>query len=323
MLKISVAICTHNPRADFLTRALAGLKTQTLPMGDWEFLIIDNASREPLSASWDLSWHPRAKVIREEKLGLTPARLRAISEARSQLLVFVDDDNVPAEDYLEQALRLGGEWPMLGAWGGSIVPSFEVEPPAWAGPYLRYLALREVREDKWSNLTDNPGLMPWGAGMCVRREVALEYARRLAADPVRLALDRRGQALPSCGDSDFAMTACDMGLGTGLFRALRLTHLIPAGRLQEAYLLRLMQGMAYSLAILQALRGPPPGWPSWARRLWGHLSALRRGPREFRFHRASQRGLRAALKEVASWEDQRPPLEPRSANRPTEGAFRA
>jgi len=297
---LSVIICTHDPLPDLLQRVLEALKIQTLSKDQWELLLIDNASTVPLSGKCDLSWHPLARYAREGELGLTSARLRGIKESASPLLVFVDDDNVLDSDYLEQALSIGKKWAVLGAWGGSIVPWYETEPPAWSKPYLRYLALREVKEDRWSNYCDYPGLMPWGAGMCVRRSVADEYVRRLKGDATRRALDRRGELLGSCGDSDLVMVACDLGLGTGLFRVLRLTHLIPAKRLQESYLLPLIENMTYSLTILRALRGLRPKSPSWLRLLWRHIPALRRGLREFRFYCALRRGTRAAVKEIAS-----------------------
>lgn len=40
-----------------------------------QLLLIDNASKATLASTWDLSWHPRARQIREEELGLTRARL--------------------------------------------------------------------------------------------------------------------------------------------------------------------------------------------------------------------------------------------------------
>jgi hypothetical protein len=48
-----------------LRRVLDALKAQTLPKEQWELLLIDNASKEPLAESWDLSWHPHARHIRE------------------------------------------------------------------------------------------------------------------------------------------------------------------------------------------------------------------------------------------------------------------
>ena len=102
---ISVIICTHNPRPNYLRRVLDALRRQTLPMDQWEVLIIDNASRGRLTAAtWDLSWHPRARIVREEEIGLSVARMRGMKEAAADILVFVDDDNVLDPDYLMQLL---------------------------------------------------------------------------------------------------------------------------------------------------------------------------------------------------------------------------
>jgi glycosyltransferase involved in cell wall biosynthesis len=76
--QISVIVCSHNPRIDYLTRVLVALRDQTLSPERWELLLIDNASREPLSNGFDLAWHVRGRHVREEELGLTRARLRGI-----------------------------------------------------------------------------------------------------------------------------------------------------------------------------------------------------------------------------------------------------
>src|SRR3954470_17804241 len=102
-MKVSVILCTHNPRFESLQRVLAGLRSQTLPVSDWELLLIDNATPEPLEKTVDLRWHPNGQVIREEQLGLAFARLRGIKESKSDLLVFVDDDNVLEPDYFFHA----------------------------------------------------------------------------------------------------------------------------------------------------------------------------------------------------------------------------
>src|ERR1700722_2249773 len=101
MFAVSVIICSHNPRENYLRRVLDALRAQTLPAQEWELLLVDNASTEPLAGRFDLSWHPNARHVREEKTGLTPARLRGIAEANGELLVFVDDDNVLRSDYLQ------------------------------------------------------------------------------------------------------------------------------------------------------------------------------------------------------------------------------
>ncbi|WP_413167512.1 glycosyltransferase family A protein [Capilliphycus salinus ALCB114379] len=115
---ISVIICTHNPRPDYISRVLEALKYQTLPIEQWELLLVDNASHQLLSSEIDLSWHPNARHVREEKLGLTTARLRGFKEALTELFVFADDDNVLSPDYLKNVLDIFTNYPKLGAWGG-------------------------------------------------------------------------------------------------------------------------------------------------------------------------------------------------------------
>jgi len=91
---VSVILCTHNPRADYLDRVLVGLRRQTLSVQHWELLLIDNASNESLAARFDIGWHPNGRHVREDELGLTPARLRWVAEAVAELPLFVDEGNV-------------------------------------------------------------------------------------------------------------------------------------------------------------------------------------------------------------------------------------
>jgi glycosyltransferase involved in cell wall biosynthesis len=245
---LTVAICTHNPRSDYLHRTLEGLRAQTLPVNEWELLLIDNASNPPAAA--DLSWHPAGRVVPEPIVGLTSARLRAIAEAKGEVLVFVDDDNVLAPDYLQEATRIGRDYPWLGAWGaGRIVGEFETPPPAWAQAHLHYLALGEIGREHWGNFIRSENT-PCGAGLCVRRPLAQAHAQRLIADPSRPTLGRTGQNLLACEDTDLAFTVVALGHGLGKFPRLQITHLIPARRLTEDYLTRIAEGGAYSEALL-------------------------------------------------------------------------
>jgi glycosyltransferase involved in cell wall biosynthesis len=252
-LKISVIICAHNPRGDILAEALASLRVQTLPRDQWELLLIDNASSQLLPDRFDLTWHPAGKHIREERLGLVHARLRGIVESTAGMIIFVDDDNLLAADYLEQAAAIGHDWPVLGVWGGGANPRFEVEPPEYLRPYLHMLALRDVEHDRWGNLFLND-ITPWGAGMCIRRDIAFKYRDMVLDDFRRCNLDRQGSSLVSCGDMDMAYTAIDCGLGMGVFKRLQLVHIIPRPRLTEDYLLRLNEGNGYSLVWLKHFR---------------------------------------------------------------------
>ncbi|MEZ4617192.1 MAG: glycosyltransferase [Caldilineaceae bacterium] len=297
-LLIAVIICSHNPRKVFLNRVLASLQAQTLLLSQWELLLIDNISNSTLASEFDLSWHPNGRHISEMTPGLTPARLRGIHEATADLLVFVDDDNVLEANYLEQASFISKNWPMLGAWGGQIRPEFEHQPPEWTRRYWKSLAIREFDKDQWSNLVHQSKTTPYGAGLCVRKYVAERYRQVVLEDSRRLNLDRKGQLLTSCGDLDLAYTACDIGLGTGLFTALQMTHLIPSARLEESYLLRLVEGTRYSKIILNSFRGSYPHKSTLRYRISQYIKRLRMNKRQRRFFDADNRGRDQAIKEL-------------------------
>jgi hypothetical protein len=251
---VSVILCTHNPRPDYLRRTLDALRAQDRPHEGWELLFVDNASASPLAPAWDLSWHARARHIREDELGLTPARLRGIAEARGDLLVFVDDDNVLEPDFLTRAADLFERSPHLGAFGaGRIEPEFESEPPREVRPQLPLLALRSVGKDAWSNTPTDSACTPWGAGLCVTRPVAAAFGGLLQRLSVTSVLGRRGQQLLSGEDDLFSWAAAEMGLGFGIFPVLGLKHLISTNRLRPAYFIRLIRGHAFSHGVMNFL----------------------------------------------------------------------
>jgi glycosyltransferase involved in cell wall biosynthesis len=297
--ELSVVLCSHNPKPEYLGRAIDALRQQTLDTGHWEFLLIDNRSESPLAPRFDLSWHQHACHVREENLGLTNARLRGIRESRGEVLAFIDDDNVVAPDFLVRVEEVARTHPYVGAWNGQIHPAFEEPPPAWSKPYWGWLAIREFAKDRWANFPTDE-IVPYGAGLCVRRVVAERYATTVPADPVRLELGRKGTSLSGCEDADIAFTACDLGLGIGLFASIRLSHIIPPSRLRAEYLARIMEGSNYSGTMLKLARGLPvwreprslPSRVMQAVRLW-RLSQADRS--------ITRAGIRGRQRALADW----------------------
>jgi glycosyltransferase involved in cell wall biosynthesis len=299
MTDISVVVCTHNPRRHYLQRVLRALEGQTLSRDRWELLVVDNASREPL-AGYDLSWHRRAGLVREDRLGLTAARLRGITEATGELVVFVDDDNVLARDFLERASEVCRNYPFLGAFGaGRLEPEFEIEPSAALRPHLQLLALRSVPAARWSNNPRDHESIPWGAGLCVHRRVAHQYLRVVEGLAAVSVLDRTGTRLFSGGDDLFAWVAASAGYGFGIFPELFVTHLIAAGRLNERYFLQLIHDHAYSGGILHyVLAGVAPRRIHWTRYVHAVLHGLRNGRFSMRCRWAEWRGADGAARAV-------------------------
>jgi glycosyltransferase involved in cell wall biosynthesis len=299
-LALSVVICTRNPRLDYFERTLAALRVQGLPSDRWGLLVIDNQSDEPLADRLDLSWHQGARIIREEALGLTPARLRGIREARADLLVFVDDDNVLDANYLEVALRVAEEKAFLGAWSGQCRPEFETAPPDWTRRYFGNLVLREFDKDIWSNLPRLAETMPCGAGLCVRRHVAEHYFRLHESGARSIQLDRAGDLLLSGGDNDLAACACAVGLGVGLIAALMIIHLMPPERLTVDYHVRLAEGIHFSSMLLDAEWGVANGRRGAVGKMIDLARTMRLKPPHRQILRAAYRGRNRAAEFLAS-----------------------
>jgi glycosyltransferase involved in cell wall biosynthesis len=305
MFAVSVIICSHNPREEYLRRTLNGLKAQTLPLKDWELLIVDNASKEPIAGKFDISWHPNARFLSEKKTGKTHAMLCAIAESKGDLLLVVDDDNVLRPDYLVTSLKISAECPWLGAWGGSCIPEFEVEPPDELRPWLYGLMIEKLSISVWAKLPFGGPALPHGAGMAIRRKVAKSYHEQVLNDPVRLTLDRSGKMLGSGGDSDMALCSFALDLGTGRFPELELTHLIPARRLNLEYIERLHEGFGYGSTIVAAIHNNDKRFPGQLESSALKIFLLRiamfiggKGHIERRIRLAEERGRAAARQEL-------------------------
>jgi glycosyltransferase involved in cell wall biosynthesis len=302
MFDLTVIICSHNPRPDYLRRVLKALADQTMPLEKWELLLVDNASERPLAASWDLSWHPHARHVLEEELGVTAARQRGIREASSDLIVFVDDDNLLDETYLARAVKLTEEWPILGAWGsGSITPEYELPPQENLKLLLPYLALRENASAYWTNMYPCEEATPWGAGMCVRAAVAKDYCRIYKESSILIS-SRRGHSFLSGEDIEIAFVACRLGLGMGTFPELKVTHLIPKERISPQYLLKLFEGTETSNALLRyKWRGMLPAPVFNLRSLLGALKrSVMRGGIDLQLYFAKIRSVHAAWRIIRS-----------------------
>ena len=300
-MHISVIICTHNPRQDYLQRTLDALKAQTLPKEQWELLLVDNASKDPLASKWDLTWHPHARHVREDELGLTSARLRGIHESLGELLIFIDDDNVLEPLYLSRARSIQESHPHLGVFGaGLLEPEFEVVPPAEILPHVGMLALRKVISGTWSNNPHDASCLPWGAGLCATRKTANHYLKLLNQMCVSKFIDRSGGDLSSGGDDLFTWASVQTGHGFGVFPELRITHLISAGRLSRDYFFRLVEGHCFSHCIIDyLLTGKQTQSQTWIRKMRIRLNGFGLGGFTTGWQLAAGRGYSRAAQLIA------------------------
>lgn len=300
-VELTVVLPAYRPTPEELSATLAALRAQTVPADRWELVLIDNRSEPPVDPTV-ISWHPHARCLREEKAGLVHARAAGFRAAQGAMIVVVDQDNVLAADYLAHALRIAAEYPHVGTWGaGKILPRYERPELAPPASLASLLTLRQADVDSVSTEIDHHDSTPWGAGLCVRREVAQAYLAALEANPLKGELDLRGDLRLSGGDTDIAYTGCRLGLGKGVFARLRLDHLIPAQRCTAGFLRRTAEGRGYSEILHHlVLRGRlPPAETGlrWMLRRWRRRRGM--SPLEREVDRARHAGRRRAFRELA------------------------
>lgn len=106
-MKLSFAFCTYN-RADRLSDLVVAMRAQTCPI-PFEILVVNNNSRDnTLAVLQGLAAMPGVplRYVTETAQGIVPARNRAIEESRgSDILVFIDDDELPMPGFLEAACQ--------------------------------------------------------------------------------------------------------------------------------------------------------------------------------------------------------------------------
>ncbi|MBC8012403.1 MAG: glycosyltransferase [Burkholderiales bacterium] len=295
-MKLTVAICTRNPRRDHLDRVLRALAAQTLPADAWTLLLIDSASEPPLTAACSGKLGIACDILRLDVSGIQRARLAAIAATTTPLLLFLDDDNVPAPDFLAEGLALGERWPRLGCWGPAvIVAECETPPAPDIADQLGRMACCDFPADRWSNTLE---VVPPTAGLFVRIECARAYAEFAAGDPRRQLLGSTSERVFRGEDTDLVFHLVKNGRGAGQFRRLQLTHLMPARRLTPDYVVELAKAAAGSALVVNHLWGVSPRRESALDRLVYHIKTIRfRGlaRRLARAHREGEAEARALI----------------------------
>jgi glycosyltransferase involved in cell wall biosynthesis len=306
-VRLTVVIPTYNPRLDHLERVLHSLRAQTAPISSWDLLVVDNNSNPPLAGRIDLSWHPSGRIIAEPTPGKMHALATAFRNTTALLMLILDDDTIPGPDLIVQTLQVAEQFPVLGTWSTRV--ELEIEDPAQQPPArLRgLLAERLIDRPSWSNDPLHTPSTAWGCGMTVRRAVCDTYLRETADNPARLQLDPVGDQPGYGGDTDLSYTGFSIGLGTGVFPHLKITHLIPTRRCSVDYLLRNLEAHVFSHHLQHYSRHrtwpPQPGLGTRMRGWWRWLSgdSLDRA-----MIAAEQRGRAAARRAMATGRDARP-----------------
>lgn len=270
--KISLIIATYN-RGERLLITLDSLLMQTLSPALWEVVVVNNNSTdatESLFASYRAA-HPDfdARMVREERQGVSAARNRGIAESRGAYVVVIDDDEVVVPSFLEEYYRLFESDQTVSAAGGCILPRFESTPPAWMSTYSERAIAGTV--DLGARVIDFPEGKFFGGGNHGFRRVVIEQYG--GYDP---ALGRTGSVLLAGEEKDFYIRLKGGGERIVYLPDAVIYHLINPERLTRDYFTRLCRNIGRS----ERLRTRALSGAAYAKRLfmeavkWGGATVL-------------------------------------------------
>lgn len=133
-MNLSVIIATHR-RPDSLARLLRCLAPQVAGR-EREIIVAENGTAEPSALAVDL---PPLTHLHEPRAGKCRIQNRAIAAASGAILVFLDDDVVAADHYLDAVEQFFATHPEFAAMAGRVAPA--EDPIKKAGADWVYLDL--------------------------------------------------------------------------------------------------------------------------------------------------------------------------------------
>ena len=172
-MDFTIAIPTHNG-ASRLPLVLDRLRLQVdLETVTWEVIVIDNNSTDEtkhIVKTYEQDFPCPLKYCFEPKQGAGYARKLAIKEAKSELIGFLDDDNIPDPNWIKAAIEFAQDHPQAGAIGSQIHPDFDQPPHPDLKPLLPYFAISEWGQKPFQY----DRMLPPSAGLVVRRQAWIE-----------------------------------------------------------------------------------------------------------------------------------------------------
>jgi glycosyltransferase involved in cell wall biosynthesis len=264
-MDLTVCICTHD-RPSYVRDCLDGLRRQTVSCDRFTVLLVDSAS-SPAAAKElsDLAADNGAKLIRLDHPGISIARNAGAWAARTPFIAYIDDDAIPANDWVKTiltAIAQPGRPPAL--IGGRILPKWEAPLPHWWPDSLRGVLSIIEHEGRGEYRTASVpnGLEPYAANIVVH------VLSLLAAGGFGGAIGRYGLSLLSDEEVQLAWMLQDAGYSVRYDSGITVYHQIQARRLEPAWLLsRLYWQGASTVLTRRLLQHPESVWRELPRRL--------------------------------------------------------
>lgn len=219
----------------------------------WEVIVVDNAGDEECDRIV-ASFADRipVRLLRETKQGKNNALNRGVSEARSDLLVFTDDDILASPDWLHALMQGAARWPDHDLFGGRILPVFPPgRKPVLEESHPFYCAAYVVADWPQDEGPYGPTQV-WGPNMMVRARL---FHEGWSFDP---AFGPKGTDYVMGSETEFTSRLADAGHTPVYLPAAGVEHQIREEQLGAPWLF----GRSFRAGRMEAQKNGHPGGAS-------------------------------------------------------------
>jgi len=248
---VSVIIPTYDRPQYALDAVRSVIAQRDIDSPGFEVIVVENNPQPKLESqigNLSAATSVPLRHVHEARPGLHEARHRGATEARGDLLAYVDDDVLAPPDWLRALIEPFSD-SAVAIVGGPVRPRWEATPPAWLDQFpASYLSLLD-EGDEVCDLTYPEGA--YGCNLAVRRTVLYEVG---GFNPDAMGWDRRQFWLRGDGETGLHLRVADAGYRVSYQPSATLEHRIPAERLTARAFRRrgLMVGLSHSFADLRA-----------------------------------------------------------------------
>jgi glycosyltransferase involved in cell wall biosynthesis len=164
-MKFSIIISTYTKkRLTYVLDCIEAIKKQPLP--DKEIILVLDPNKD-LIETYKSHVPADVKIVVSKGYGLSNARNSGIESGEGDIMIFIDDDALPADEWLENLVKNYEDANVVGV-GGFIKPVWEKHQPKWFPEELYWLI-----GCSYKGLPEHRSIMrnPIGCNMSFRKDV--------------------------------------------------------------------------------------------------------------------------------------------------------
>jgi glycosyltransferase involved in cell wall biosynthesis len=253
---VSIVLCCYNSQ-ERLVVTLEHLAAQEVNKGiPWEVILVDNNSTDKTVKTANDLWETYGAkteliVLVESTPGSYFARQSGIAASKYDSIIFCDDDNWLATDYVQKVYDKLSTDGSIGIIGGQTFGVYQSTPPDWFLLSLHNFAIGK-QGDKTGYLNDDYWGV-WGAGSA--------YNKKLFQDLIKISFEplffgRIGEKLTGGEDRELCLMARKLGYKIFYDEALVCSHYMPSSRYSKDKFIEMSYVNGFSGPVFKYLEKP-------------------------------------------------------------------